>query len=70
MKFEGKERSMCLHFMHAATSSTYLDIYPLSEEVEKLRNKIRPVYLNTINDLSLNAFDHNCLQWELQFTVC
>lgn len=45
----------------------YVDIYPQIKEIEKLRDKIRLTCLSTINDLSLNAFDRNCLQWELQF---
>lgn len=57
-----KVTCLSIHFTHAVASRTYLDIYLQTEEIEKLRDQKRLMSLNTINDLSLNAFDCNCLQ--------
>lgn len=57
---ERKGTIFYIHFTRGTSSSTYLDIYSLSEESEKLRDQV--VCLNTINDLSLNIFKHNYLQ--------
>lgn len=65
---------MPLHSLHTCSSgSTCLDICLQTEEIGKVRDPVRLTHFNTIiviiiiPELSLNAFDHNCLQWKLQF---
>lgn len=71
MKFEDEEQNMPLHSFHTCSSvSNYLDI---CLQIEELRHTVRLMYFNCIiiiiivPDLSLSVFDHNGLQWKLQF---